>query len=84
MVLEGEVIMIENEGETLMRAGDCATHKAGIANGHHLVNRSQSDAVFVVVGTRAKTETAHYPDIDLEAINDGNGFRYFHTDGRPY
>ena len=84
MVLEGEVAMIENDGETILRTGDCATHKAGVANGHHLVNRSTADAAFLVVGTRARTETAHYPDIDLKAVNDGNGFRYFHTDGRPY
>lgn len=84
MVLEGEVVMIENEGETFLRAGDCTTHKAGVANGHHLVNRSGDDAVFLVVGARAKTETAHYPDIDLKAVNDGAGFRYFHTDGRAY
>mgnify|MGYP003336576886 CR=1 FL=1 len=84
MVLEGEITMIEDEGETIMRAGECAAHKAGVANGHHLINRSKSDAVFLVVGTRARTEIAHYPDIDLKAVNDGNGFRYFHTDGRSY
>lgn len=84
MVLEGELMMIENEGETPMRAGDCATYKAGVANGHHLINRNAVDAVFLVVGTRAATEAAHYPDIDLKAVNDGNGVRYFHTDGRPY
>lgn len=84
MVLKGEVVMIENEGESILRAGDCAAHKAGVANGHHLVNRSQGKVVFLVVGTRAQTETVHYPDIDLKAVNDGNGFRYFHTDGRLY
>ena len=84
MVLDGEVVLIENDGEDILRAGDCATHKAGVANGHHLVNRSANDAVFIVMGTRAKKETAHYPDIDLKAVNDGDGFRYYHTDGRPY
>ena len=84
MVLEGEITMIENEGETILRAGDCAAHKAGVPNGHHLVNRSSAEAEFLVVGTRAKAETAHYPDIDLKAVNDGAGFRYFHTDGQPY
>lgn len=84
MVVEGEITMIENEGETLLRAGDCAAHKAGVANGHHLVNRSDRDAAFLVVGARARVETAHYPDIDLKAVNDGSGFRYFHTDGQPY
>ena len=43
-VLEGEVVLVEDDGETVMRAGDCAAWKAGVENGHHLVNRSDRDA----------------------------------------
>ncbi len=50
MMVSGELVLIEENGETLMRPGDCATHKAGVANGHHLVNRSGSPATFLVVG----------------------------------
>ena len=84
MVLTGELVMIENEGETELRAGDCATHKAGVANGHHLVNRSMSDASFLVVGTRAAMERAHYPDVDLGFVKDADGPRFTHKNGSPY
>jgi uncharacterized cupin superfamily protein len=84
MVLSGELVMIENEGEIVLLAGDCATHKAGVANGHHLVNRSGAAAQFLVVGTRAVTERAHYPDVDMQAIKDEDGSRFVHRDGSPY
>src|SRR6202049_3534726 len=63
-VLEGEVVLVENEGETLLRPGDAAGWKAGVANGHCLINRSNRDAVFLEIGTRASREVASYPDID--------------------
>ncbi|HYE42303.1 MAG TPA: cupin domain-containing protein, partial [Caulobacteraceae bacterium] len=44
-VLEGEVVLVEDEGETVLKAGDCAGFKAGVRNGHHLVNRSGRDAL---------------------------------------
>jgi len=44
-VLEGELILIEDDGETLLRAGDAAGFKAGVPNGHHLVNNSGRDAL---------------------------------------
>lgn len=84
MVLSGELTMIENEGEILMRPGDCATHKAGVANGHHLVNRSTADASFLVVGTRSETERAHYPDIDMLFTADADGRRFTRKDGSPF
>ncbi len=81
MMLEGELVLIENEGETMMRPGDCAGFKAGVANGHHFINRSGKDAAFLVVGTRAKYEIAHYPDVDLHFVRDASGSRYTHKDG---
>src|SRR5579862_180245 len=65
-VLEGELVLIEDEGETMLRPGDAAGFKAGLANGHHLVNKTQRDAIYLEIGTRAPTERAHYPDVDLE------------------
>src|SRR5438552_6509102 len=52
-VLEGEIILIEDSGETMLMPGDCAGFRAGIANGHHLVNKSQRDALYLEIGTRA-------------------------------
>ena len=57
--------LIEDGGETMLRPGDCRGFKAGVANGHHLVNKSQRDALYLEIGTRAERERAHYPDIDL-------------------
>jgi uncharacterized cupin superfamily protein len=83
-VLEGEVVLVENEGETLLRPGDAAGWKAGVANGHCLINRSDRDAVFLEIGTRASREVASYPDIDLRAERDGKDQRYLHKSGEPY
>ncbi|MBV1698522.1 MAG: cupin domain-containing protein [Hyphomicrobiales bacterium] len=83
-VLEGELVLIEDGGETLLKAGDAAGFKANTRNGHHLVNRSTRDAVYLEIGTRATHERAEYPDIDMRMVRDDSGFRYLHKDGTPY
>jgi uncharacterized cupin superfamily protein len=70
-MLSGEAVLIEDEGETIMRAGDIAAFPKGVANGHHLVNRSGSDCVFVAIGKPAASD-CHYPDIDLH-LNGASG-----------
>ena len=69
-MLEGEVVLVEDGGETVLKAGDAAGWKAGVANGHCLINRTQRDAVFLEIGTRAPREVATYPDIDMRAERD--------------
>ncbi len=82
-VLEGEVVLVTDAGEELLRPGDCAGFKAGVADGHHLQNRSARDALVLEVGTRRPGgDAAHYPDIDLDLPVAGSGFT--HRDGRPY
>ena len=83
-VLEGELVLVENEGETVMRPGDAAGFKAGVANGHHFLNRSDRDAVYLEIGSRAKTERAHYSDVDLAVVKDEAGFRYTRKNGTPF
>jgi uncharacterized cupin superfamily protein len=83
-VLEGELVLIEDGGETLLKAGDAAGFKANTPNGHHLVNRSTRDAVYLEIGARATHERAEYPDIDMRMVRDDSGFRYLHKDGTPY
>jgi len=82
-VLEGEVVLISNAGEEVLRAGDCAGFKAGEADGHHLLNRSNADAVLLELGARnPERDAVDYPDIDLEIRA---GVRAFlHKDGTPY
>src|ERR1700688_2041103 len=67
-VLEGEVVLIEDDGETLLKPGDAAGFKANVRNGHQLVNRSTRDAAYLEIGTRSQHERAEYPDIDLVMI----------------
>lgn len=83
MVTEGELVLIENEGETVMQPGDCAAWPAGIENGHQLVNRSQSRASFLVIGTRTQTETVYYSDIDMMVTVDKTGDHFTKQDGSP-
>src|SRR5918998_716385 len=74
----------ENEGETILRAGDAACFKAGVPNGHHLLNRTERDGVFLVVGSRAPAERAHYPDLDLLYEKTDGRVRYTDRAGRPF
>jgi uncharacterized cupin superfamily protein len=83
-VLEGELVLCEDGGETVLRAGDAAAWKAGVPNGHCLINRNDRVAKFIEIGTRAATERAHYPEIDMMAVRDEAGARYTRKDGTPY
>jgi uncharacterized cupin superfamily protein len=83
-VLQGEVVLVEDGGETVLKPGDAAGFKAGSGNGHCLINRSGHDVVYLEIGTRSKYERVHYPDVDLGVIRDDKGFRYTHKNGDPY
>jgi uncharacterized cupin superfamily protein len=83
-VLEGEVVLCEDGGETVLRAGEAAAWKAGLPNGHCLVNRSNRDAIVIEIGTRAPAERAYYSDIDMMVVRDETGARYMKKDGTPY
>lgn len=84
MIVAGELVLVQDEGETVMRPGDCAAFPAGEPNGHHLVNHSDTEARFLVVGTRAPREVATYSDVDLMIeIEDGQA-RFTRKDGSPY
>jgi uncharacterized cupin superfamily protein len=81
-VLEGEVVLVTNEGEQVLRAGDCAGFRAGEANGHHIQNRSASEAQLLEVGTRRPgQDDCDYPDIDMVLKG---GADFLHRDGTPY
>ena len=84
-MLEGEVVLVEDGGETVLGPGDAAAWKAGATNGHCLINRSDRDAVFLEIGTRAKAERAYYSDIDMRVERNGTVQRYFRkSNGEPY
>ena len=83
-VLEGEIVLIEDTGETVLRPGDAAGFKAGVANAHQLVNKSAREALYLEIGTRATTERSHYPDLDLAGQKDERGYRFTKKSGEPY
>ncbi len=80
-VLEGELILIEDSGEKVLRGGDCAAFPKGSGNGHHLINKSQSPALYLEVGSRHPEDLTTCSDVDLMSANaDG---RFLHKDGTP-
>jgi uncharacterized cupin superfamily protein len=82
-VLEGELVLVTDDGEEILRAGDCAGFQGGAPDGHQLQNRSSKDAVYLEIGSRRiEHDEVSYPDIDLRARKGRGGFT--HADGRPY
>lgn len=85
-MLEGEATLVEDDKETPLRAGDAAAFRAGAAVGHHLVNRSLRDAVFIEVGMRAQDDVVTYtdPGVDMLMVKEGGRSIARHRNGAPY
>ncbi len=83
-VVSGELVLITDEGETVMEPGMMAAFPAGESNGHCLINRTQQSAVYLEVGDRTRDDSASYPDIDLLATSTSQGYAFTHKDGTPY
>lgn len=81
VMLKGEAVLVEDQGETVMRPGDIASFPKGVPNGHHLVNRSGAPCTFVAIGRPAATD-CHYPDVDMHL--DAASGRFTRKDGTPY
>jgi len=84
MVTEGECVMVQDEGETVMRPGDCAAFPAGSTNGHHFLNRSDRVAKFLVIGSKARREVATYSDVDLMVEIEAGKARFTYKDGTDW
>jgi uncharacterized cupin superfamily protein len=84
VVTQGSCTLIDDHGETQLNTGDCAAFPAGDANGHHLINRTDVPAAFVVIGTHTPTETGHYSDIDMKVTVADGQFSFTHKDGTPH
>ena len=80
IMLLGEAVLVEDDGETILRAGDVAGWAAGVTNGHHMINRTSEDCVFIAIGAGNQNGSGAYSDIDMKFEDDG----YFHKDGTPY
>jgi uncharacterized cupin superfamily protein len=83
-VLSGEVVLVTDGGEEVLRAGDAAGFRAQDPNGHCLQNRSDRDAEILEIGTRVPGDSAHYSDIDMVAPPGGKPAMYTQRDGTPY
>jgi uncharacterized cupin superfamily protein len=83
-VLAGELVLVTDAGKIPMRPGDCTGFPAGTANGHQLINRSDTEAVYLEAGTRSPDEDVDYPDIDLVARKRGSKVAYLNRKGEPY
>src|SRR5262245_18721757 len=81
-VLQGELRLMEDSGETVLHAGDCAAFAKGSGNGHHMINKSDAIAVYLEVGSRSPSDVTVCSDIDMMSTNaDGH---FVHKDGTPY
>jgi uncharacterized cupin superfamily protein len=83
-ILEGEVTLLTNEGQTVLSSGMCAGFKANVENGHCLINLSKSDVVYLEIGDRSPEDIAVYPDDDLMAKQQDGVWVFNHKDGSPY
>lgn len=81
-VLEGELVLVEDEGETVLRAGDFAAFRKNTGNGHHMINRSATMATYLEIGSRNAQDVTICSDVDMQSASaDG---RFVHKDGSPY
>lgn len=83
-VLTGEVVLVTDAGEEVLRPGEAAGFKANDPDGHHLQNRTDRDALVLEIGSRIKGDGAVYPDIDMLAPGGGPPPVYTRKDGTPY
>ena len=80
-VLDGEVTLVEEDGATTLRAGDCAAFPKGTGNGHHLINESETIATYLEIGSRQHDDLTTCSDVDMMSANaDG---RFVRQDGTP-
>lgn len=83
-VLEGAPTLVTGAGETELQPGMCAGFAAGSGDAHQLVNRSNTDVVYLEIGSRHADDEVQYPDDDLALRRIDGQVRYFHKDGQPY
>ncbi|WP_428420484.1 cupin domain-containing protein [Methylibium sp.] len=83
-VLQGSPTLQTDEGKTRLSPGMCAGFKAGTGNGHHLLNETSEDVVYLEVGDRTPGDEGTYPDDDLKASMVQGTWRFTHRDGSAY
>ena len=84
MITLGACTMLQDAGATIMQIGDCAAFPAGVPDGHCFINHTDTEARFLVVGTRAKVEVATYSDVDLMVHMRSGAARFSYKDGTDW
>jgi len=83
-ILQGRPTLHTDEGRSQLSPGMCAGFKAGTGNGHHLINETAEDVVYLEVGDRLPGDEGTYPDDDLKAVFVEGRWKFVHKDGKPY
>lgn len=83
-ILQGCPTLYTDAGRTPLQPGMCAGFKAGTGNGHHLVNETAEEVVYLEIGDRTPGDAGSYPDDDLQAVLVDGAWQFLHKDGTPY
>lgn len=83
-MISGSLTIVSENGDTPFTAGQSVGFKAGVPDGHMLVNKGTETAVYLCVGDRSNPEHVTYPDVDMQLVSDEKGPRFLHSDGTPY
>ncbi len=83
-IVAGEVVLVTDVGEQVLRPGMVAGFPAGVADGHHLINRGRTDALYLEIGDRAPGDRFVYPDIDMKGHDGEPNSAFLHRDGTPW
>ena len=83
-ILEGEIVLVTNSDEQILKPGDAAGFPAGEADGHHLINRSDAAVIYLEIGDRTPEDEVTYPETDLVAKHTVKGWIFTHKDGSLY
>lgn len=83
-ILQGCPTLYTDEGKTVLSPGMCAGFKAGTGNGHHLINETTEDVIYLEIGDRTPGDEGSYPDDDLKALLEDGKWIFVHKDGTPY
>jgi uncharacterized cupin superfamily protein len=84
LALEGEMVIVDNHGRHPFRSGMVAGFKAGSGNAHKVINETDTPVRFLVIGTRSKTESVDYPDVDMKAEKTGGNYLVTRKDGSSF
>ncbi|MBN8633059.1 MAG: cupin domain-containing protein [Rhodobacterales bacterium] len=80
-LLSGAATLRDDHGLTDLFPGDAVAWRHGQPNGHHLTNRGDVPARWLIVGSRCKGDICTYPDDGRRQINDATTWRIEAADG---